>query len=337
MSGGGCCENPSLAWQASRVGEQWADVYTCASCGTIHKTEKWYVPMYLPQGSRGCVNCGGTFSEPPKKPKGMSLSAKRPGEPDDQPRCDTCGLTDVEVERTLEGLAALHPQRDYVAGAAVAAEFGRHVLALKLSSAALCWEKGDPDEARQLRLQALISLGLLDNALDEAYEWSRQGAPTTIWSTIAELEVTAGNFESAVKALRWGMEVNPTNHDMRADSAELYALMDDYGHAIRVAKDGVKIPEIRDRCIGVLSEVGDKLYDEGKYYDAIGAVQEAGEFQKDNAAICWLHARVSAQEQDLERAIEWLEATLKLQPNHAEARAALEKLRPGGKKRGWLW
>jgi hypothetical protein len=115
-----CCAARELRWRQSRVGERLADLYVCSACGHIHTMESWLVSLVYPQPGR-CVNCGTAGT--PKRPSGNAQGSHHA-------RCGGCGLTEDEVRALHDGLAALHPDGDFLQGALVAGELGRNVLAM---------------------------------------------------------------------------------------------------------------------------------------------------------------------------------------------------------------
>jgi tetratricopeptide (TPR) repeat protein len=319
-----CCEKRELKWTNSKVADRWADLYICSSCGHVHKMESWLIPLDWPGDDR-CVNCGGNYKEPKKTKKGEVPEL----------RCEHCGLTpdkDLELHRTL---GALHPEGDWLQGSLLAIDLGRHVLGLKLASAAARWGDEDNTLARTVRLQALVSINQIDRALDEAYGWARKGAPPVLWPMIAELEGEVGNVEGAAKALRYGVEVDPTNIGLWADYAELAAASDDRPHALQAAQRLLSHAEHRHRGLAVISDIAEKFYDESALYNAIETMALAGDHQERNVAMAWLQAQIAGRQGDEEGALKWLETVLSLDPEHAGAKAAMQKIRPA-KKKGWL-
>lgn len=323
-----CCPTRTLQWTHSKVGDRFADIWVCTSCNHIHKMESWLAPIRFP-GFDGCVNCGGRMIAAAGKP---SASGKK--SPASAMHCDHCGLSPEKSRDLHDQLAALHPEKSFLQGALAAVEHGRHVLGLKLATAAFRWSDEDPVLSRTIRLQCLEAIGQLDAALDEAYEWSKD-APPVVWGVIADLEGAAGSVEGALKALAYGLKVDGSNVGMWMDYAELLAHADERGLALQAATHGLIASEFRHRALQVIADVGERYYQEGNYFDAVEAVQHAAEHQERNVSLAWLQARVAAQQQDSDASLRWLETVLALDASHAEARAALEKVKP--KKKGWFW
>lgn len=312
-----CCSTPALAWAQSRVGERFSDILVCKSCQHIHKMESWLVPVDWP-GVDGCVNCGGDLSLGP-----------------DTPKCRRCGLTPTKDRELHDGLAALHPERDYLSAALVAADLGRQVLALKLSSAAIRWSDDDPTVAHTVRLQALEGIGQLDRALDEAYAWGQSGGSSLVWAIIADLERTANNPRAALEALRYGTTIDPSDMAMWLDYSETALGLDDRTQASRAAAEALRGEETRQGALAVLTALVEREAHDGNGVGARATAEIAGEWVEGQPALMYQLARVAAAESQSDEAVGWLEKTLKLQPDHAEAQAAMLALKP--KKRGWFW
>lgn len=314
-----CCSTPDVRWKPTKVGDKYADVYACESCGHVYRTEQYAVPLQYP-GFERCVNCGGAYLN---DEQGNPL------------QCETCRLSPTKDKELHDALAAAHPEGDYLQGALVAGEIGRQVLALKLASGAVRWAGGDTTVARTVRLQALEAIGQIDRALDEAYEWAKLGAPNVIWGLIADLEGGAGNIDGATRALAYAIEVEPDNLSLWTDYAELMALGGHRTDALESAKRGLVDVEYRHRSLQVIADLAQRDFDEGRPFDAMEALAYAGEHQQHNLPIAWLRARIQVHLDEVDEAIQWLEFVLALDANHAQAKAELERLKPR-KKRGWF-
>ena len=321
MSQQACCPVQDLQWTQRVVDNQYADIYFCASCGHVHRTEKYAVPTRFPYQGR-CINCGGDQRE---SAEGL--------------RCILCGKTALEDKDIHDRLAALHPSRDYLAAARALSELGRHVLALKLSTAEIQWGK-DPVNGMTVRIQTLEALGEQDRALDEAYEWADQeGAPADVWGVIANLEAGVGNLKGATTALERGLNIYPNQHSWWIDYAEIMCHLDHRPGSLRAAQKATKTEDqaLLNRALGVLAEVGERYYAAGLYAEALGACSLANDHQERYVDLAWLRARIAATNQDLDYLVKWLEATVALDPTHEEAVAMLEpyKRKKGGWFGGW--
>lgn len=321
-----CCEQPQPVWSQRLDGALWSDVYGCSACGHEIAAESWPAPLAWPGVDR-CVNCGGEYAE--------AARGRR-----EAPKCARCGLTAQQDKAAHDALAAAHPERSYVKGAEVALALGRRVLALKLATAAVRWgAPGDHHPARKLRVEAMESLGLTEQSLDEVYDWAHNGsAPTWVWSLIAALEAGAGNLDGAFQALKYGLTVDPTDLDMWSDYADLLLLERQFSAAVDAARHVIAHPSHEERALGVVRDAATALLRDGRYHDTRVAALVAGPLVEQDIALTWLLAQAAIADDDLEQAIAWIDKTLRLNPEHVDAQLAMGRLRPEEpKKRGWFW
>ncbi|MBX2796879.1 MAG: tetratricopeptide repeat protein [Myxococcales bacterium] len=325
MSQTQCCPVMDLQWTPRLVDDQYADVYFCASCGHVHRTEKYAINFRFPYHDR-CVNCGGDLRLTVELPQGQAPDPR-------QVRCTACGLTAAEDRELHDKLAALHPAHDYLLASQALAESGRFVLSLKLATAQVRWGE-DPVSGEVQRLAVLEAMNEFDRALDEAYEWSdNEGCPPLVFGVIAQLEAGVGNLKGALTALERGLAVDPSNSEWWVDYAELNIHLDERPGAIRAAGKALGDPSTEQRAIAVISEVGERYYAGGQYAEALGACSLARERQERFSEIAWLRARIAAVNQDTDYMVKWLQTTLELDPTHEEA---AEMLAPYRKRRGWF-
>ncbi|MCA9570988.1 MAG: hypothetical protein KC656_24275 [Myxococcales bacterium] len=312
-----CCPAMDLQWSQRQSGAHYEDVYYCASCGHVHRSESYLLPLRFPFNNH-CVTCGG------------DQQMVGPNEI----RCTQCGMTDSEDRAIHDKYARLHPDGDYYLAAKALKETGRYVLALKLATASVKWGP-DPTEAMILRNNILEALNLYDQALDEAYEWvERQGGPPIVWGLVANLEGAVGNLPGALTALEKGVKLDGANHpEWWTDYAEIKLHLEDRQGALQAAGHGMKADATRARCIAVIVEVGERYYANGQFAQALGACSLAGDHQEEYESLAWLRARIAAANNDTKYLVHWLEVTTKLNPAHAEA---AEMLLPYKKPKGWF-
>jgi tetratricopeptide (TPR) repeat protein len=307
-------------WTQRIVDGQYADIYFCASCGHVHRTEKYAVPMRFPYQGR-CINCGGDQRE---TAEGLS--------------CTNCSKTQLQDKDLHDRLAALHPERDYLEASKALVGSNRMVLALKLATAEIQWGR-NPLAGMTHRITTLEGLGEIDRALDEAHEWADQdSAPASVHGLIAQLEAGQGNLSGAVKALEKGLNVDKENWSWWVDYAELMLHMDERSKGIRASSKGLgtRDAEQRKRCVLVMAEIGERYYAGGQYAEALGVCSLAGDLQEKYVELAWLRARIAATNQDQSYLVQWLESTVELDPEHQEAQAMLEPYHRGKKKGGWF-
>ena len=320
-----CCPVMDLQWTPRLVDDQYADVYFCASCGHVHRTEKYAVNFRFPYHDR-CVNCGGDLR--------LTSQVANHERPDPHHiRCAVCGLTAAEDKDLHDKLAALHPERDYLLAGQALADSGRFVLALKLATAQTRWGD-DPVMGEVQRLAVLEAMNEFDRALDEAYEWAdNEGCPPVVYGVIAQLEAGVGNLRGALGALERGLAADPSNFEWWIDYAELNIHLDERPGAIRAAGKALADPHTEGRAVAVLSEVGERYYAGGQYAEALGACSLAQDRQQNYVELAWLRARISAVNQDTDYMVKWLETTVALDPTHEEAQ---EMLAPYKRRGGWF-
>lgn len=313
-----CCPVMDPQWTQRIVDRQYADIYFCASCGHVHRTEKYAIPLRFPYQGR-CINCGGDQRE---SAEGLT--------------CTQCRMSAMEDKELHDRLARLHPSGEYLPASQALAQHGRHVLALKLATAEIQWGP-DPIKGMVQRITTLEALNEYDKALDEAYEWAEQeSAPDDVWSLIASLEASVGNLKGAITALEKGLNKNAENYGMWTDYAEIMVHMDERPGALRASSHGLKDPkqEHAARCVAVITEVGERYYAGGQYAEALGACSLARDLQENHEELAWLRARIAATNQDLDYLVKWLEVTVRLNPEHEEAKSMLEPYKRD--KRGWF-
>lgn len=315
-----CCPTMDLQWTQRVIDGQYADVYFCASCGHVHRSEKYEVPLHFPYQNR-CVNCGGELEAEVEQPDPSQV------------RCTKCALTALEDKDLHDHLASLHPDGDYLAASQALVENGRYVLALKLATAETRWGRS-PVEGEIQRLGVLEAMNEYDRALDEAYEWANTaGCPPLIYGVVAQLEAGSGNIRGAMAALEKGLNAEPENTGWWMDYAELHLHQDDRPGALRAAAKALHDPAQEKRALQVIIEAGERLYANGQYAEALGACSLAGDRQEKNADLAWLRARIAAVNQDTAYMVKWLEIATELNPGHKEAQ---EMLAPYKKKKGWF-
>ncbi|MEZ4235032.1 MAG: hypothetical protein R3F59_02495 [Myxococcota bacterium] len=315
-----------LQWTQRVVDSQYADVYFCASCGHVHRTEKYMVAMRLPYQDR-CVNCGGDLLVEGEVPEHAFPEPT-------QVRCSQCGLSGTEDRALHDRLASILPTGNYLEASHALVESGRYVLALKLATAEVRWG-ADPVDGEIQRLAILEAMSEYDRALDEGYEWaSNDGCPTLVWGVLAQLEAGSGNIAGALTALEKGINLEPDNTDWWIDYAELNLHLDDRPNAVRASAKAIVDPRNERRAVAVISEVGERYYASEMYAEALSACSIAGDRQEHYFDLAWLRARIAASQQDTEYLVQWLETATRLDPEHAEAQ---EMLAPYKRRRRWFW
>jgi tetratricopeptide (TPR) repeat protein len=321
-----CCPAMDLQWTQRVVDSQYADVYFCASCGHVHRTEKYMVAMRLPYQDR-CVNCGGDLLVEGDVPEHRLPD---PG----QVRCSQCGLSGNEDRALHDRLASILPSGNYLEASAALVESGRNVLALKLATAEVRWGP-EPVHGEIQRLAILEVMSEYDRALDEAHEWvANEGCPTLVWGVIAQLEAGSGNIAGALTALEKGISQEPDNTEWLIDYAELNLHLDDRPNAVRASAKALHDVRNERRAVAVIAEVGERYYASGMYAEALSACSIAGDRQEQYFELAWLRGRIAAINQDTDYLVQWLETAVRLDPDHVEAR---DMLAPYKRRKSWFW
>ena len=252
-------------------------------------------------------------------------------------RCEVCELSEQECKDMHVRLARNENQGAGLLVSAIRAlQDERAVLGLKLATAAARFGD-DPVFARYVRLQALEALGMLDDALDEAWDWLDSGGrvPDELWTWLPAKEAESGNLPGAQRALERALKNNPNNWGAWVDLAEVLLLAQDYMDALDAARESLKGPETAARGMRVIIQIAEDFYDRELYAEALAAIGRAGDLGEKQVELAWLRARIAALKNDIETTRHWLEVTLQLDPEHTEAQAAWEKVKPKSKK-GWF-
>lgn len=322
-----CCARPEPAWTISKGADQIADKLICMNCGQVHLAESYLVPVIFPTRDR-CMNCSGSL-EPDTLIEGDPVPTGF--------QCERCELHDKEARELHQKLAEkVTPGASIQEAALAALEQGRTVLALKLATA---WCRDEPDnvEARTIRLQALQTIGYGESAAREAWRWSKDdNPPLEIWTILAELEGANGNLEGAIRALQRGLRQTPDDLHMWADYAELLLAVDQRPSALDATNRLIDEETLRPRALAVVAEVAQRALADENDEQLAKALARAGDFADTYAPLVYIRAQHAALKEDAEAAVRLLERTVKLDPDNAEAQAALDRIRPPPKKR-WFW
>lgn len=323
-----CCANPVADWTVSIEGEQFREVIRCASCGTLHANEVIAAPIRWAPAN--CLHCGGLLEE----------ETWQEGKPQVH-RCGACELSTQECMDMHRRLAsAENGQSGLLVGAVRALEAQKAVLAIKLATAAAV-DGDDPSYARFVRLKAMTSGGLIDHALDEAWDWIENGddaLPLELFDWLAATEAESGNLPGIRRALEVGLKANPENTSAWTDYSELMLASEEWQKALQAARYGLTDPdpEIGQRNLAVILEIAEDMYRRELYAEALSAVGHAGDFLETHVELAWLRARIAAMKNDVETSRQWLQLVLSIDPNHQAAQAAWDKVKPE-KRKGWFF
>ena len=307
----------ALQYRSATQDGRASDTLICQGCAHIHETGAWPIPV-TPMRANRCVNCGGTVRR----------------------RCDGCGRTVEEDRAAHYTLAALMATRSLSDAARGAWSEGRVALAMKLASGAMAWESSDSHDMtsiRTVRIRALQALGLEHPAYEDVLRWIDHGGPTDAWRLLADMEATSGNIEGVLSALEGALAAEPGNLATWTDLAEMLAHLDRRDQALQAARSGLSDARLRHRCMDVLADIGERYYHEGDIAQAQRSALTAGAHAQTSASLTWLMARVEAQHGNREAAMSWLEHVLEINPDHSQARAALDEIAPPSQRSQRRW
>ena len=177
-------------------------------------------------------------------------------------KCLDCGLTraeDMQVHDELRGLVA--PQHNLLNAARQSSRQGRRLIALKLSTAAAATdEAGQADVARALRVWLLSAIGENAAALEDAKAWVEGVThPSALaWASLGQQQQHAASPGSAVDSYGKALQLDPTQHRLRAQRAQLLMTMNREGQA---AEEAALVFEARadDQSIATALQVAEKL------------------------------------------------------------------------------
>jgi tetratricopeptide (TPR) repeat protein len=324
-----CCDNPAIEGQITIEGDQFREIRSCGSCGKVLANE--VIPAPIVWAPDNCIHCGGLLEE----------ETWREGTAKSDSRCCACELSPSECIDMHRRLATAESgQASLIAAAVRALESERAVLAVKLSTAAAAAGE-DPTYARFIRLKALSSGKLVDHALDEAWAWVEAGEhliPSEVYDWLTTMEAETGNIPGIRRAIEVHLRVSPDNLATWTDYGELLLALEESQKAIQAAAYALTSPDaaLSERNLAVILEIAEDMYRRELYAESLAAVAYAGDYLETHVELAWLRARIAAIKNDVETSREWLQTVLALEPNHSEAKAAWEKVKPA-KKRGWFF
>ncbi len=306
-----------LEYISGRFGLVWADLLRCASCNHTHEEEAWPVPLIMPRGGR-CVNCGAPMAQ----------------------TCERCELTHEESRALHKLLAARVSPGPFWQTARTAFAANRMVLATKLSTASLIWEgvHGDAEAAHAIRAQALLALGMEDQAYDQLLTWTSESGSARSWKMLADVEAEAGNVPGVLHALEGSLRAAPRDSSLWADYAEMLVLGGRHDQALDTAIRLLGQPDVHGRAMAIVVDTAQHLMSEGHHDDAAYVALRTGEYIDGSAALCWLMAQVCGLRGEIPQHRSWVKRVLAVEPGHPDALAAYGALGPeheGGAERPW--
>jgi hypothetical protein len=297
-----CC-GTETSWRTELVEGRLADVQRCGGCEAALHLERFVVPLDLPLGD-ACLDCSGTVVDD---------------------RCRRCGEHVAVVQREHEVHAQVHSSGNLLVAAQWCDEQGRHLLALKLATAAL----RDPDvgaEAHRVRIAVLASIGEAELACAEAAWRTRQpSAATADYLMLADLSKALGDRTSALRALRRALGQASEPGSLWAELAELEQELGNGLAARAAAVKGVREGSAVERCAAYLGVEVERLFRSGRCQEAVEVCELAGEQQFHHSSLAWVRCLAARGQADR---LFWARATLAAAPGHREAEELLAAARP---------
>lgn len=255
------------------------DVLECGACRTPLLEEDWMAPV-MPYVPGRCINCG---------------------ERREYDTCPNCGLNrdeDAQVHDELRFMVS--PDHSLFDAARIANKAGRHLMALKLATAATALDKdGNADRAHALRIWILSAIGENQAAVEDARLWSEGSQDPPIIALISygqQLEANAFPG-AAADVYRKVLRKDPSLHQFRARRAGLLLQLSREGQAI---DESCRVLENADdpEAVEIAIQVAEALCDsfEGQYRDdeIDRMLERAGAFVEQSPKLLAHRARLSA-------------------------------------------
>jgi len=234
-----------------RNGRVPVDTLQCQNCGITIAEEDWMVPL-MPITPGRCINC----------------SERR-----DFENCVNCGLTreeDTQVHDELRFMVS--PNHGLYESARIASRAGRHLIALKLATAACATNDAGMGEAsRALRIWLLSAIGEPASALDDSKAWvdNTPDPSAMAWACYGQ-QLQAQNFPGgAADAYHKSLRKIPEQHAIRAKRAHLLFELHREGQALDETTRVLSSPSADDDATSIALSVAELLCDhfEGQFRD----------------------------------------------------------------------
>lgn len=310
-------DRTAVTWKTVPVNGTLTDVGYAAD-GRAVVVSRLAVPL-APFDEEACPNCGGAWATT------LTVRVARPGERVDLgPHCNACTLTPDKNLALHRALMVRLGAANFVEGVELAAQAGRHVLALKMAAAAFHYGL-DRDLARALRLERLVCLGLLVEAEREARAWlARPKAPPFIASLVADILCRRGENAEALAVLDRGVDGDPEDRTLRLERAEL---REEIGHTFEAVEDAAaclgREDAIATAAVDLCGRVADELLRAGRLEQARRVVDMAGAAAHRHARLCFVRAVLEERRGALADSRRWLRHALELDPAMGEVRQQL--------------
>jgi len=299
------------------------DTLQCQNCGITITEEDWMAPL-MPVAPGRCINCG---------------------ERRDFDACVHCGLTrdeDTQVHDELRFMVS--PNHGMFEAARVASRAGRHLIALKLATAATVSNEGGANEqARALRIWLLTAIGEPASALEDSKAWVDNSAdPSAMaWACYGQ-QLQAQNFSGgAADAYHKSLRKNQEQPGIRARRAQLLFELHREGQALDETCRVLSSRKADENATRIALSVAEHLCDlfEGQFRDdEVGRMLDQIDDDKVELSpkILGHRARLAAQEGDRAGAKRDLKRARKMNPELDIYERVERALKPA-RSSWWRW
>lgn len=315
------CQSPKLRWITLRKHVP-VDTLQCQSCGVAIAEEDWMAPLMALIPGR-CMNCG---------------------ERRDFDNCVNCGLTrheDAQVHDELRFMVA--PDKNLLGASRQASRIGRHLIALKLATAAASTnEDGKGEVARALRIWLLSAIGENEAALEDGKAWCEQSPdPSAMaWASYGQ-QLERGAFPgSAADAYDKSLKKEWRNFSIRARRANLLYQLHREGQA---SEEACRVLEGQadDQAVAIALRVAEQLCDlyESQLRDdeVDRMLDRAGKHTERSALLLGHRARLAALNGDVAGAKKDLKKARRLDPELSIYERVERVLKPKSRGSWWRW
>jgi len=298
------------------------DTLQCQTCGITVMEEDWMVPL-MPITAGRCINCG---------------------ERRDFDSCVNCGLTRDEDTQVHDELRFhVSPSHGLFEAARIASRAGRHLIALKLATAAFATsDAGTNEAARALRIWLLAAIGEPASALEDSKAWvDNTPDPSAVaWACYGQ-QLQAHNFSGgAADAYHKSLRKMPGQYAIRARRAQLLFDLHREGQALDETCRVLSSAKADDNATNIALAVAEQLCDlfESQFRDdEINRMLDLiGENVERSPKILGHRARLAAQEGDTANAKRDLKRARKMNPELDIYERVERALKPA-RSSWWRW
>ena len=314
------CNSTQLQWKTVREHVPF-DVLYCTACEEVLAQDDWDAPL-LPIDRKRCLNCGGHYANEV---------------------CDGCGLSYEEVLQVHDELRDLiDPNLGHLEAARQAARDGRHLLALKLASAAALFDKPSRAvRARAIRVHLLATVDNPQTARDDAREWTQQegDVPAIAWALYGKQLDACKIMGAALEAFERSLAIDPNQTSLRIRKAEILVAMGREGQGGKEIQNLLK-KKLDERNVQRLIPLIEQLvcfHADGLRDDQVLEILQNVTSVVERSPILLIHrARIAALDGEQAAAKRDLKIARKLDPDRPEYQK-VEHLMKSERSSWWQW